>query len=357
MLAALGDAPRTTTCASPQPRSACSTRCSRRSPRRACDAAFARARERAAHVRRASSRATRRRASTASCAATSATASAGSHFLQRFGFGGCLADDMGLGKTVQVLALLESRARARGRATAKRPPGPSLVVVPRSLVFNWKQEAARFTPELRVLDHTGVGRASRRASTSTTTTSSSPPTAPCAATSPRLKDVRVRLRDPRRGAGDQERRAPRRPRRRGCSAATTAWRCSGTPIENHLGELWSLFEFLNPGMLGAAPAFGGRRTAAREPRARRGRRSLARALRPFILRRTKEQVAPELPREDRADPLLRAGARPAAALRRAARPLPRGAARARSGATGSTGRRSRCSRRCCGCARPPATPA
>ena len=66
------------------------------------------------------------------------------HFLQRFGFGGCLADDMGLGKTVQVLALLEARRELR------RTPGnvapPSLVVVPRSLVFNWKQEAARFTP-------------------------------------------------------------------------------------------------------------------------------------------------------------------------------------------------------------------
>ncbi len=73
-------------------------------------------------------------------------------FLQQFGFGGCLADDMGLGKTVQVLALLASRC---GLATR-----PSFVVVPRSLVFNWKQEAERFTPVLRVLDHTGLGRGS-----------------------------------------------------------------------------------------------------------------------------------------------------------------------------------------------------
>src|SRR5581483_11535914 len=71
-------------------------------------------------------------------------------FLQRFGFGGCLADDMGLGKTVQVLALLEERRRAKS--------GPALVVVPRSLVFNWKAEAERFTPEMRVLDHTGINR-------------------------------------------------------------------------------------------------------------------------------------------------------------------------------------------------------
>ena len=70
--------------------------------------------------------------------------------LADLGFGGCLADDMGLGKTVQVLALLEKRRRGRA--------GPSLVVVPRSLVFNWMEEAARFTPRLRLLDHTGAGR-------------------------------------------------------------------------------------------------------------------------------------------------------------------------------------------------------
>jgi len=71
-------------------------------------------------------------------------------FLQRFKFGGCLADDMGLGKTVQVLALLESRRNGKSQ--------PSLVVVPRSLIFNWEQEASRFTPQLRVLTHTGSER-------------------------------------------------------------------------------------------------------------------------------------------------------------------------------------------------------
>ena len=81
------------------------------------------------------------------------------HFLARFGFGGCLADDMGLGKTVMVLALLEARRERRAQLSAGPDrPGPSLSVVPRSLVFNWKQEAARFTPKLRILDHTGAGR-------------------------------------------------------------------------------------------------------------------------------------------------------------------------------------------------------
>src|SRR5207253_5538521 len=69
---------------------------------------------------------------------------------------------------------------------------------------------------------------------------------------------------------------------------------SGTPIENHLGELWSLFEFLNPGLLGSSRSFSRTFTAKNTPPERR--EALARALRPFILRRTKEQVAPELPR-------------------------------------------------------------
>src|SRR5581483_11748560 len=71
-------------------------------------------------------------------------------FLREFGFGGCLADDMGVGKTAQVLATLEAR-RQEGQ-------GPSLVVAPKSLIFNWRQEAAKFTPQLRVLEHTGLTR-------------------------------------------------------------------------------------------------------------------------------------------------------------------------------------------------------
>ena len=75
------------------------------------------------------------------------------HFLRTYGLGGCLADDMGLGKTVQVLALLDSR-----RGTPAKPSRPSIVVVPRSLVFNWVREAERFTPRLRLLDFSGPSR-------------------------------------------------------------------------------------------------------------------------------------------------------------------------------------------------------
>src|SRR5262249_50052413 len=71
------------------------------------------------------------------------------HFPREFGFGGCLAADISLGKTVQVLALLEARREQRAASKKTRRLPPSLVVVPRSLIFNWKQEAARFTPKLR----------------------------------------------------------------------------------------------------------------------------------------------------------------------------------------------------------------
>ena len=72
--------------------------------------------------------------------------------MTELGLGACLADDMGLGKTVQVLALLASRKINESSAN------PSLVVVPKSLVFNWQQESLRFTPTLKILDHTGIDR-------------------------------------------------------------------------------------------------------------------------------------------------------------------------------------------------------
>ena len=132
---------------------------------------------------------------------------------------------------------------------------------------------------------------------------------------------------------------------------------SGTPVENHLGELWSLFEFLNPGMLGTASVFqlgGGRRP---QSRARRRRTLLAKALRPFILRRTKEQVAKDLPEKTEQTIYCELDAEQRKLydeLRdhyRASAAGPDRAARA------STRRRSRCSKRCCGCGRRPAIPA
>lgn len=204
-------------------------------------------------------------------------------FLREFRLGGCLADDMGLGKTIQVLALLESV-----RTTATRP---SMVVVPRSLVFNWIAEAARFTPQLKVLDYTGTERAAWRAVfaehhliVTTYGTVRKDIT--------QLQDVHfeyVILDEAQaiKNAASVTAKA--------CRILTSGHRLAmtGTPIENHLGELWSLFEFLNPGLLGAAKDFA--RLVKTRADNTTALNTLAAGLRPYILRRTKRQVASDLP--------------------------------------------------------------
>jgi superfamily II DNA or RNA helicase len=206
-------------------------------------------------------------------------------FLRRFGFGGCLADDMGLGKTVMVLALLEAR-RAEG------VDRPSVAIVPRSLIFNWLDEAARFAPGLRILDYTGEARATTRFEDAdlVLTTYGTLRRDAARLTEQDFDYVILDEAQAIKNAATASAKAARVLRGRHRLAL------SGTPIENHLGELWSLFEFLNPGLLGPAAAFGRAITGAR------GERGdgldlavIGRALRPFILRRTKDQVAPELP--------------------------------------------------------------
>lgn len=214
------------------------------------------------------------------------------HFLRRFSFGGCLADDMGLGKTIQILALLEAR-RAQQADDPTRQRAPSLVVVPKSLVFNWQQEAARFTPHLRVLDHTGqfrkkdeVGHFEDYDLILTTYGT--------------LRNDAILFRDVRfdyvildeaqaiKNASTESAKAAR------LLQCDYRLALSGTPIENHLGELWSLFDFLNPGLLGSSSVLNLTGTAGRNPD-EATRRLLSSALRPFILRRTKDQVAKDLP--------------------------------------------------------------
>lgn len=207
-------------------------------------------------------------------------------YLEEFEFGGVLADDMGLGKTVQVLAQM-----ARWRESDKRR-GPSLIVVPRSLVFNWIQEAGRFTPNLRVLDYTGPNRQTTLPQFSkydlifTTYGTLRSDIVELA----KLEFDYVILDEAQaiKNSDSQAAKAARILKGRNRLAM------SGTPIENHLGELWSLFEFINPGMLGSASVFKRLATAATgsDPVARE---ALARSLRPFILRRTKKQVVKDLP--------------------------------------------------------------
>ena len=209
-------------------------------------------------------------------------------FLREFGFGGCLADDMGLGKTVIVLALLD--ARRHERETSGVPRMPSLVVVPRSVLFNWQQEAARFAPRLRVLDFSGAGRTDRLhhigdndlvLATYGTLRRDAPALADVDFDYVILDEAQTIKNANTAGA-----KAARLLR------GSHRLALSGTPVENRLSDLWSLFEFLNPGLLSGATAFG--RSFGSDDNAD-DLRLLGRGLRPFILRRTKEQVAMELP--------------------------------------------------------------
>jgi len=205
-------------------------------------------------------------------------------FLGDFNFGGCLADDMGLGKTVQFVAMLLRRMQ---EAEDLRP---SLVVVPRSLMFNWVSECERFAPNVKVLEYTGVERAGLRTEfedhhliLTTYGTVRRDITV--------LKDVHfdyVVLDEAQtiKNPSSQIARASRLLR------ANFRLALSGTPIENNAGDLWSIFEFLNPGMLGRSSAF---RTHLADPESKDSRELVAKGLRPFILRRTKKQVAAELP--------------------------------------------------------------
>ena len=208
--------------------------------------------------------------------------------LREVGLGGVLADDMGLGKTVQALAFFAIEKEA-GRLDR-----PALVVAPTSLMSNWRREAERFAPELRVLTLHGLARKALF--------DQIPHHDIVLTTYPLIARDREIL-----AAHDwhvlmlDEAQTIKNP-----DAATTKLILSlaarhrfcltGTPLENHLGELWSLFSFACPGLLGDRKAFT---TSWRTPiekagNAERGR-MLARRVKPFLLRRTKEQVASDLP--------------------------------------------------------------
>ena len=205
-------------------------------------------------------------------------------FLEEFRFGGCLADDMGLGKTVQLLALLQDR-KALHKETR-----PSLIIVPKSLMFNWAHEIERFTPKLTYLEYTGLERHGLR--------EDFPKKDIILTTYGTLRRDISELQSIEfdyavldeaqtiKNAASQVAKACR------LLKATHRLALSGTPIENHLGDLWSIFEFLNPGMLGRSSAF---RLSANNNADSDARKVLARGLKPFVLRRTKGQVATELP--------------------------------------------------------------
>jgi superfamily II DNA or RNA helicase len=208
--------------------------------------------------------------------------------LAHWGVGACLADDMGLGKTLQALALILARA----------PGGPTLVVAPTSVATNWMAEAERFAPTLHIKLFGGGDREAM------------------------LKDAGafdvivasyglLQLEAERFAAVrwhtivlDEAQAIKNAHTRR--SQAVMALRgdfrmvATGTPLENHLGELWNLFRFINPGLLGTSDQFNlrfaGPIEKAQDKRAELAARTrLRRLTQPFILRRTKAQVLSELP--------------------------------------------------------------
>jgi non-specific serine/threonine protein kinase len=210
------------------------------------------------------------------------------HFLHEYGFGGCLADDMGLGKTIQALVFFQSLREIGHPQTA------SLLVLPKSLLFNWQREAARFTPELRLFEYFRNDRPKdislfNDADLVITTYGVM------------LRDIEILRKYRFHYVLLDESQAIKNPMAQSAKAARLLSAdhrlvLTGTPVENSTYELWSQFAFLNPGLLGSIEYF---KEEFGNPIEKRGEEGAAQFLRkmvfPFILRRTKSQVAPELP--------------------------------------------------------------
>ena len=210
------------------------------------------------------------------------------HFLREYNFGGILADDMGLGKTVQVLTYLQSLQEQANVESA------TLLVVPKSLITNWQRESEKFTPTLRFLEYMGNFRSKDTAlfddyDIVLTTYGTM------------LRDIEILHGYHFSHIILDESQAIKNPLAKSAKAARLLKAdhrlvMTGTPVENNTFELWSQFAFLNPGLLGNMDYF---KHAFATPIESGGDEKAMATLKslvyPFILRRTKEQVAPELP--------------------------------------------------------------
>ncbi|MBN1465158.1 SNF2 helicase associated domain-containing protein [candidate division KSB1 bacterium] len=208
-------------------------------------------------------------------------------FLRDYRLGGCLADDMGLGKTIQALTLLQHEKEAGVRT-------PSLVVCPTSVVYNWQLEATKFAPELRTRIHTGVGRDKSGEA--------------FAEVDLVLTTYGIMMRDAELLRATtfhylilDESQKIKNPHSQSAYVAchlNASHRLvlTGTPVENNTLELWSQFQFINPGLLGTLPYFRqGFAAQIEKYKNQETARLLRRMIYPFILRRSKEMVAAELP--------------------------------------------------------------
>ncbi len=224
-------------------------------------------------------------------------------FMNRLGLGACLADDMGLGKTIQVLSLLLVLRRRRSASLrTESPPGPSLLVVPASLIANWRSEILKFAPSLSVIyAHpsetsnevlSGIAKDPAKALEAKDLVITSYSMATRLAWLKEMSWQMVILDEAQavKNAGTRQ------------SKAVKEFRCrhrialSGTPIENRLSDLWSLFDFLCPGLLGGARDFAAFVKRC-EQADQRQFAPLRRLVRPYILRRLKtdKRIITDLP--------------------------------------------------------------
>jgi superfamily II DNA or RNA helicase len=200
--------------------------------------------------------------------------------LAHWGVGACLADDMGLGKTVQALALLLDRA----------PNGPALVVAPISVAMNWQAEVAKFAPTLRIRAyHSNRSLADLGPFDIVIASYGMLQTDAEAFSGQHWHSVVLDEAQVIKNAATKRSQA--------AMALTADFKmiASGTPVENHLGELWNLFRFINPGLLGSKERFTERFSNPIERGDKPARLHLKKLIQPFILRRTKTQVLSELP--------------------------------------------------------------
>ena len=213
------------------------------------------------------------------------------HFLQKYGFGGCLADDMGLGKTIQTLALLQKQKETTDKSAG---PATSLIVMPTSLVYNWENEAAKFAPDLQLLVHTGMGRTKDPAlfdqyDLVITTYGIARIDAELLSSfyfNYVILDESQLIKNPSSKSFKAVKKLKAKHR----------LVLSGTPVENSVADIWAQMAFLNPGLLGSYRYFQQEFVQPIEKKKDDEKaRRLQAIIKPFVLRWTKNQVATELP--------------------------------------------------------------
>jgi superfamily II DNA or RNA helicase len=213
------------------------------------------------------------------------------HFLQQYHFGGCLADDMGLGKTIQTLALLQKHKEETEAAESK---ATSLIIMPTSLIYNWLNEAKKFTSKLRIMVHTGTLRYKSPevfANYDVVITTYGITRIDIDLLESYFFDYIIldesqNIKNPSSKSYQSVKRLKSR----------FKLILSGTPVENSVNDLWTQMSFINPGLLGSQQFFQNEFvTPIEKKKDEEKARRLQALIKPFVLRRTKEQVATELP--------------------------------------------------------------